>query len=583
MPGGEATDHLYDCLVLGAGIAGVTAARDLRRRGHDVLLIEGSDRIGGRMYSKGGVVPDPTDPTGTVPIEAGAEYIHVVNKERYEEFWREIERHGFTVSKFPKTTIFDFPPSKSGEEPSEPDKGARNRVFFPGWERPLRTDEVLVQDAEIRHASGMLAFMEVRDLFDPSKDEDVSAGEFVRWLEENHHYRDRGVVMSEYTLSAHTPGLLDAPPPGHPPDEPNPNDTISVAGILKDEIQDQLLEPAEFRLELPGDGSARVCGYDALPRRIAEELTTAGGAIVKSPDGTTDKKVTRVERTADGHVAITTEDGSRYLGRSAVSTFAAGMLDPVEGEGEAIFGELLTDFKRRALELVDMGPITKFSLVFRERLWAPAATDMSVLSNPTGHARTFFSAFPDEAEAGPHVLTALMMSTDHLWIRDKPDGVAIQLLLDELQKIFDPDGERWTPEGVLLGERDDTGRFVPRYHRQDWEKDPFARGGNSYLRYVPPDEARVKVTRARERLKDPRETLPLFWAGEATAPAYDRRYQPLSVHGAYISGVRVAEDVDHWLSDSGGDAGEFDRYYRKRYLDRGLLRRIGDFFRDLFG
>lgn len=39
---------------------------------------------------------------------------------------------------------------------------------------------------------------------------------------------------------------------------------------------------------------------------------------------------------------------------------------------------------------------------------------------------------------------------------------------------------------------------------------------------------------------DPDPTLPVFGAGEGTAPAYDGDYQPSSAHGAYISGVGVA-------------------------------------------
>ena len=71
---------------------------------------------------------------------------------------------------------------------------------------------------------------------------------------------------------------------------------------------------------------------------------------------------------------------------------------------------------------------------------------------------------------------------------------------------------------------------------------------------------------AREALKDPRDTLPLFWAGEAVASAYDRKYQPLAVHGAYISGLRAADDVLHYLTAVDRDAARFDAYYKQRYL-----------------
>jgi monoamine oxidase len=39
-----------DVIVIGAGFAGATAARDLAARGHSVLIVEGRDRIGGRAH-----------------------------------------------------------------------------------------------------------------------------------------------------------------------------------------------------------------------------------------------------------------------------------------------------------------------------------------------------------------------------------------------------------------------------------------------------------------------------------------------------------------------------------------------------
>src|SRR5690606_6030133 len=47
-------------LVVGAGVAGLTAARDLHDAGHDVVVIEGADRAGGKLRRRAvaGVVVD---------------------------------------------------------------------------------------------------------------------------------------------------------------------------------------------------------------------------------------------------------------------------------------------------------------------------------------------------------------------------------------------------------------------------------------------------------------------------------------------------------------------------------------------
>lgn len=43
---------VYDCIVVGAGLAGLVAARNLHRSLHNVLVIEARDRVGGRMYGQ---------------------------------------------------------------------------------------------------------------------------------------------------------------------------------------------------------------------------------------------------------------------------------------------------------------------------------------------------------------------------------------------------------------------------------------------------------------------------------------------------------------------------------------------------
>jgi monoamine oxidase len=57
----------YDVIVIGAGIAGLAAARELSDLGYDVLVLEARDRIGGRLY---------TDWSLGAPFEWGAGWIH---------------------------------------------------------------------------------------------------------------------------------------------------------------------------------------------------------------------------------------------------------------------------------------------------------------------------------------------------------------------------------------------------------------------------------------------------------------------------------------------------------------------------
>jgi monoamine oxidase len=60
--------NVPDVAILGAGMAGLAAARGLAERGLDVVLIEGRDRVGGRAHT--------FHPDAELPAEMGPEYIH---------------------------------------------------------------------------------------------------------------------------------------------------------------------------------------------------------------------------------------------------------------------------------------------------------------------------------------------------------------------------------------------------------------------------------------------------------------------------------------------------------------------------
>ena len=57
-----------DALVLGAGVAGLKAARDLHDAGLRVVVLEARERVGGRVWTDRGFAPHP--------VELGAEFVH---------------------------------------------------------------------------------------------------------------------------------------------------------------------------------------------------------------------------------------------------------------------------------------------------------------------------------------------------------------------------------------------------------------------------------------------------------------------------------------------------------------------------
>lgn len=86
----------YDAIVIGAGFAGLTAARDLSQDGNRVLLLEARDRLGGRS---GSTVFPGTD----VNIEMGGQFI--LDDKTWPGLARELNRY--------EVEIHHIPPARS--------------------------------------------------------------------------------------------------------------------------------------------------------------------------------------------------------------------------------------------------------------------------------------------------------------------------------------------------------------------------------------------------------------------------------------------------------------------------------------
>lgn len=107
-----------DAIVVGAGLAGLVAARDLAETGHRVVVVEARDRVGGRLRT-GPVGGDGAD---AVDVDLGGTWF---SRSTQPDLAREIERYGLAVET-------DAPPAnplwwlggeaRSGADPLDPDE-----------------------------------------------------------------------------------------------------------------------------------------------------------------------------------------------------------------------------------------------------------------------------------------------------------------------------------------------------------------------------------------------------------------------------------------------------------------------------
>ena len=422
-----------DVIVIGAGMAGITAARRLVDAGLSVVVLEARDRIGGRIMT----IRDFCDG----PVEGGAEFVHGVQAATMPE----VRKAGLNLRVSPpfRRTAFNL--------------GGATRWL------PL----------SVLHP-GAWPCARMRQGIARTGPPDMSAREYM----DKRGYRGRARMLTEMTFLQHLPGSADE---------------VGVLGFIDDGVLD-LQSRLNHRI---------VEGYDSLPHALAKDLDIR----LESPVETVfwDSKAVRVRL----------RDGRELEARAAISTLPVGVL-----RSDAVrFVPPLPESKQQALSQIEMGPVLKLLLRFKERIW-PRWTEL--IACGTGPVNLYWSVFRG-VEGIPPVLSAYCIGPRAAKLSRVSEEEATEIVIADLQRLF----PKADPRRALIG-----CKII------DWTRDPFARGGYSFLR--PGGRG------ARERLRAT-DTGVLFWAGAGTES------QPISeiVEAAYRSGLRVAAEVRAALEAGG--------------------------------
>lgn len=425
-------------VVVGAGVAGLAAARALRQAGRQVTVLEGRERIGGRVVT--------SRAWSDLPCDLGASWIQGARRNPVADL---AETWGL--------------PTKA----TDPDEAT---VLRPGGGR-VTAEEASAIDGWVKRLFEAVA-EEIARLGDDAVA--LGLGPLVARL--------LGEAVAEGEITAAQRADVEQ----------------ALAAAIENEYAADLDE-----LSLPyydaaeGTGGAHLLlprGYDEVPRRLAEGLDVRLGHIV-----------TAVEH-GDTGVKVVTSRGA-FEAQRVVVTLPLGVLR----RGGVAFRPALPASKLAAIRRLGMGVLDKLFLRFPRAFWGDLSHD---LIGFVGQPRGAWAETVDLQHVyGKPVLMCFLAGTRAREAEALTDEQVVASAMGWLRQAFGADIPAPTA-----------------WQRTRWAADPFAYGSYSFL-------AKGSTLADIEALAAPVGAR-LFFAGEATT-AQD----PATVHGAYRSGLRAAEEV----------------------------------------
>jgi monoamine oxidase len=421
-------------VIVGAGLAGLAAARTLIDNGFQVVVLEARDRFGGRIW---------TDHSLGLPVDLGASWIHGRLGNPID---RLAKRWGIQTlpTSYENIALFD----ETGKRLRGLDKVARS----------LRPDNLMKRLVK---------------LADTVK-EDITVGEAVRRLlgqtplnQEELAYFNKFLAEFQLINAAHV-------------------DDQSLWSLIK---------------HPPG-----VKGRDVLfPHGFAEIVEE----LARDIDIKYEQRVMQVNHTPKG-ARIETANGGVYEGDAAVVTLPLGVLKA----GIVKFKPELPAEKQEAISTLTMGVMNKVILRFPSVFWPPHQDFIEFTQRAPGPFHAFLNVW--KYSHAP-VLVSFAGGRQAAELERKTDAEIKEEVMSLLHRL--PRARSVDPASI-----EPTSVKVTR-----WGRDEYALGSYSVTPLGcsarPFADLGARVGR-------------LFFAGEAT----DLTYQG-TAHGAYLSGLRAAEQV----------------------------------------
>jgi monoamine oxidase len=382
-----------DVIVVGAGLSGLCAARELIHRGKDTLVLEARNRVGGRMVRKSVIDGGWIDLGGQWigPTQSGilalAQSLGIKHFDSYET-GRTVVNYGGAVS----TIDGSFPPTDALPSASSADVAEANRVWAQfrslaatvNLERPWLTPDAPALDAQT--VTSWLAT--------------ATGSEFARfsvnyWVL-NQEGADPGATSMLFALSSYAAG----------PEEEQPEQSLF-------------------------DGAA-----GQIPERLAGEL---GDRIHL------ERPVFRIEQDAGG-VTVTTSDGDYRADFVivAIPPYLAGAID---------YSPPLPARRNQFTQRAPMGAVIKYAAVYPTAWWRAKGLSGASASDRT----VVLTADSSPPGGTPGILTGFVVGPAAIGLADQSDDARQRIVISDLVTYFGDEamrtaqfvemnwpGEKWT-------------------------------------------------------------------------------------------------------------------------------------------
>ena len=475
-------------LVIGAGVSGLAAARELVRDGFEVTVLEGRDRIGGRIN---------TDRSLGSPIDLGASWIHGIRGNPIGKLARELE-----VPILP--TDYD-------------------NIEMYGKDGSLLTET----EIERLYAIYEKLYYRIPSLAE-NLEADISIAEAIRRLDISKKLTEREINILQQVLNSEIVTASGADldslslwyadeGDGFGGDDyifPNGYEQI-IQGLARGidiKLEHKVIE-IEYGDRNPSRAWSKVVAEDP-PQTSPYKRGGKEAPLVKlvkgGLGGSSDWGIPFLSSLSDssdssGSVLVKTNKGN-FRADAAIVTLPLGVLK----SGTVKFSPALSEEKQAAIARLDMGVLNKVVLKFPKVFWPENREAFGYLSENQQDFTEFFSMTP-YTEAP--ILIAFTGGSFARSLEDLSSEKIVAMAIEPLRRAY---GNRIPePLGVT---------------RTRWKADPFSFGSYSYI----PVGA---TTGDRKVLAEPAGSN-LFFAGEATSAKY-----PATVHGAFLSGIRESDRI----------------------------------------